>query len=298
MEHIPVLLEKVISSLNIKSNGIYLDLTLGRAGHSRVILEKLDSGRLIAFDKDKTAVEKSELILNKISSNFEIIHEDFRFLKRELKKLQIDFVDGILIDLGISSPQIDETARGFSYTKDAELDMRMDQRQMLSAYEIVNTFSEEKLIEIFKNNADVILPQRVAKGILKARPIKTTLELAKTIQISLPAKINRRKNHVKTVFQAIRIAVNDELNALKEVLEQATKILKKEGKLAIISFHSIEDRIVKKFFAGLIAKKYDDKIPIIEEKEWSVKVFHPSKEEITNNPRSKSAKLRVLTKNK
>ncbi|MGZ9431820.1 16S rRNA (cytosine(1402)-N(4))-methyltransferase RsmH [Mycoplasma sp. AC157] len=297
MEHFPVLLKEVIEKLEINENGIYLDLTLGRAGHSSKILEKLKNGHLYAFDKDIEAIKKSEQKLSSISGNFTLIHSDFKNIKSELEKLNINKVDGILVDLGVSSPQLDETSRGFSYNKDYRLDMRMDQSQTLDAHYIVNNFSESELVEIFKQNADVMLPQRVAKAIVQCRPINTTLELVEVIRKSLPAKVVRMKNPAKAVFQAIRIAVNNELESLNTLLENAIDFLKVNGKLLIISFHSIEDRIVKKFFKQLISEnEVDYRIPIMQEKKWIAKSILPSDEEIKQNKRSRSAKLRILTR--
>ncbi|MGZ9428597.1 16S rRNA (cytosine(1402)-N(4))-methyltransferase RsmH [Mycoplasma sp. 1012] len=297
MEHFPVLLKEVIEKLEINENGIYLDLTLGRAGHSSKILEKLKNGHLYAFDKDIEAIKKSEQKLSSISKNFTLIHSDFKNIKSELEKLNINKVDGILVDLGVSSPQLDETSRGFSYNKDYRLDMRMDQSQTLDAHYIVNNFSESELVEIFKQNADVMLPQRVAKAIVQRRPINTTLELVEVIRKSLPAKVVRMKNPAKAVFQAIRIAVNNELESLNTLLENAIDFLKVNGKLLIISFHSIEDRIVKKFFKQLISEnEVDYRIPIMQEKKWIAKSILPSDEEIKQNKRSRSAKLRILTR--
>lgn len=297
MKHFPVLLEEVIENLKINKNGIYVDLTLGRAGHSSEILKKLDKGHLYAFDKDFDAIKESEKKLSRISNNFTLIHSDFQNLESELKKYNIKKIDGILVDLGVSSPQLDEAERGFSYNKDARLDMRMNRNQTLDAHYIVNHYLEEELISLLKNNADVMLPQRVAKGIILNRPINTTLELVEIIKKSLPAKIVRMKNPAKAVFQAIRIAVNNELDSLNILLNQAINFLNKNGKLLIITFHSIEDRIVKKFFKSLLEQdNIDPKLPIMVEKTWKSKSFLPSKEELNLNKRSRSAKLRVLTK--
>lgn len=296
MNHIPVLLPEAIEALNIKENGIYLDLTLGRAGHSKEILKRIPKGLLIAFDKDKNAIINSNSHLSKIGSNFELVHSDFIKIKDVLDNLKIKTVDGILVDLGISSPQIDDESRGFSYSKEARLDMRMDQSQELDAHTIVNNYSEYELVNIFRNNADVKLPKVIANAIIKNRPINTTEELVNIIRNSLPAKIVRMKNPAKAVFQALRIAVNNELESLKVLLNDSIKFLKKDSVLAIISFHSIEDRIVKNFFGSLIKSKIDPKLPIQEEKEWSVKVYLPSQSEIDINNRSRSAKLRALTK--
>ena len=295
-KHIPVLINEVLKELEIKKNGIYVDLTLGRAGHAAKILELIPKGKLIGFDKDIIAINESNSRLNQIANNFHLIHSDFRNLKLEMKKLGINKVDGILADLGVSSPQIDLPERGFSYSKNGILDMRMDQSQILSAKEIVNNWSFEQLVEIFKNYADVKLPQKIANAIIKNRPITTTEQLVTIIKEALPAKILRAKNPAKTVFQAIRIAVNDEFGALKILLKDAIDLLKSDGNLAIISFHSLEDKIVKEFFGNLLKSKIDFKMPIQEIKQFQVKVIKPSTLEISNNPRSRSAKLRILKK--
>lgn len=296
--HIPVMLNEVIKSLNIKENGIYIDLTLGRAGHSSEILKNIKNGFLVCFDKDKIAIEQSYSSLIKINNNFKLIHSDFKNFKKELKKMGINSVDGILADLGVSSPQLDNENRGFSYNKNSFLDMRMDQSQSLKAWDIINKWSVEQLIEIFINNADVKMPERIANAIIKNRPINTTIELVNTIKECLPAKIIKLKNPAKTVFQAIRIAVNNELDSLKTILNDSIELLNKNGVLSIITFHSIEDKIVKNFFGDLIKPKLNPKIPIQEEKEFIAKVFRPTKKEIEENKRARSAKLRILIKNK
>ncbi|WP_318034596.1 16S rRNA (cytosine(1402)-N(4))-methyltransferase RsmH [Mesomycoplasma lagogenitalium] len=296
MKHYPVLLNEIIEKLEIKNNGIYVDLTLGRAGHSSNILKKIKTGWLYSFDKDSEAIKKSDNLLKQISNNFTLIHSDFKNFKQKLEELKINKVDGILMDLGVSSPQLDEAERGFSYNKDARLDMRMDTNQKLDAHFIINNYDESELIKIFKNNADVMLPERVAKGIIENRPINNTLELVEIIKNSLPAKIVRMKNPAKAVFQAIRIAVNNEFESLKIALNDSLNLLNSNGKLAIITFHSIEDRIVKNFFGNLIKNKTDHRLPIMEKKDWKVKIILPSKEEIEKNKRSRSAKLRILTK--
>lgn len=263
--HVAVLLEESINALNIKPDGIYVDLTLGRAGHSSKILTKLTTGHLFAFDKDASAIQESMQRLSSIGSNFSLIHADFKNFKQELANKGISHVDGILVDLGVSSPQLDNAERGFSYSKNARLDMRMDQSQELDAHYIVNSFSEEELAKIFRNYADVMLPQRVAKGIIANRPINSTLELVDVIRKSLPAAVVRKKNPAKAVFQAIRIAVNNELESLETLLETAPSILNASASLAIITFHSIEDKIVKKSFATFVDDK-TGKLPIIIEK--------------------------------
>ncbi|MBD5422883.1 MAG: 16S rRNA (cytosine(1402)-N(4))-methyltransferase RsmH [Mycoplasma sp.] len=294
--HVPVMLNEVIQSLDIKQDGIYVDLTLGRAGHSEAILKNIKNGKLIAFDKDKIAINESWSRLIKVSDNFVLIHSDFKNIKDELGKLGIKKVDGIIADLGVSSPQLDNKDRGFSYNKDGYLDMRMDQDQSLKAWDIVNNWSAEELIDIFTSYADVKLPKVIANAIIENRPINSTLQLVDIIKSCLPAKIIRQKNPAKTVFQAIRIAVNNELESLGTVLKDSIDFLNDGGVLAIITFHSIEDKIVKEFFGKLIKSKIDPKIPIQEEKKFFVKTIYPTKDEIQSNKRSRSAKLRVLKK--
>ncbi len=294
--HIPVMLDEVINSLNIKPDGIYVDLTLGRAGHSEAILKNIKNGKLIAFDKDKIAIEESQGRLVKVNNHFKLIHSDFKNFKDELNKLGIKKVDGIIADLGVSSPQLDNQDRGFSYNKDGYLDMRMNQDQSLKAWDIVNNWKEEEIINILINNADVKFPKRIANAIVKNRPINSTFELVEIVKSCLPAKIIRQKNPAKTVFQAIRIAVNNELESLEIILKDSIDLLNHDGVIAIITFHSIEDRIVKNYFGNLIKDKHDPKIPIQETKKYTVKVMYPKNEEILINRRSKSAKLRILKK--
>ncbi|QKX39424.1 16S rRNA (cytosine(1402)-N(4))-methyltransferase RsmH [Metamycoplasma hominis] len=297
MEHIPVLLNEVIEQLSIKPDGIYVDLTLGRGGHSQEILKRLTTGKLICFDKDIQAINESREKLIKISQNFILIKSDFRNITCELKKLNIDKVDGILADLGVSSPQLDDPNRGFSYSINSDLDMRMDLDNTLTAKEIINNATEKEIIDILQSNADVKLSNLIAKAIVKNRPISDSFTLNQIIKDSLPAKIVRQKNPSKAIFQAFRIAVNDELNALSEMLSQLPNLLKKDGKIAIITFHSKEDVIVKKFYQNL---NYFDpklkKILIVETHKWHQKVIFPSSKEEEINKRSRSAKLRVITK--
>ncbi|WP_060823274.1 16S rRNA (cytosine(1402)-N(4))-methyltransferase RsmH [Mycoplasmopsis arginini] len=298
--HIPVLLNEVVNSLEIKKGGIYLDLTLGRAGHSVEILKKIKengSGYLICFDKDIEAINESDPKLKQISNSYKLIKSDFRFLKEELKKLNVEKVDGILADLGVSSPQLDKTERGFSYSQNTKLDMRMDLESKLDANIIINEWEEEKIAQILYEYGDVKLARTVAKSIVKNRPISTSFELNEIIRNALPAKIVRQKNPSKAIFQALRIAVNDELNALDDLLNQINDLLNVNGKLAIITFHSKEDARVKKFFQNL---NYTDpklkKLPIQIEAKWKQKIIFPSEKELEINRRSHSAKLRVITK--
>lgn len=295
MEHIPVLLNEVIEQLKIKADGIYLDLTLGRGGHSSQILKKLTTGKLIVFDKDKQAIEETKEKLLQISSNIKFIWSDFKDFDLELKKLQIDKVDGILLDLGVSSPQLDEANRGFSYNKQARLDMRMNQAQSFSAYELVNEYSKEKLVSIFTNYGQVSHANNIAENIIKHRPITYTTELVDIIKESLPNFILRKKNPAKNVFQAIRIEVNQELESLNTFLEKVDKFLHKDSKVAIITFHSLEDKIVKNYFKKMLDKNQTLFFEQTQAK-YIVKTIWAKQNEIENNKRSKSAKLRVLTK--
>ncbi len=287
----------MIESLQIKPNGIYVDLTLGRAGHSQEILKKLENGKLICFDKDIEAINESKTKLAKINCNFILIKNDFRNLKSELEKLGINKVSGIIADLGVSSPQLDNKNRGFSYSQNTNLDMRMDLDNKLTAAEIINNYSEIEIEKILYQNADVKLAKLIAKAIVKSRPINTTFELNELLKNTLPAKIVREKNPSKAVFQAFRIAVNDELGALREMLNQIPNLLEVNGKLAIITFHSKEDAIVKKYFQNL--NYHDpllDKLPIQVNKKWRQKTIFPSENEKQINKRSRSAKLRVITR--
>ncbi|WP_426461580.1 16S rRNA (cytosine(1402)-N(4))-methyltransferase RsmH [Mycoplasma hafezii] len=294
--HYSVLLTETIDALNINPNGIYVDLTLGMGGHSAAVLSKLKNGKLYAFDKDDYALEKSCIRLKSISPNFELIKSDFKDIKSKLAELGVYQVDGIIADLGISSPQVDQADRGFSYNKDAFLDMRMDQTQELTAYKVVNEYSEEQLSDLLWKNADVKLSHKVAKAIIANRPITNTLELVDIIKSVYPAALLRAKNPAKAVFQALRIEVNNELASLEVMLEDALSLLKKDGVLAIITFHSIEDKIVKNFFKKQTENKVPSKMPIMEEKSFQIKQIKPSKQELEENKRSRSAKLRVIKK--
>ncbi|WP_322962361.1 16S rRNA (cytosine(1402)-N(4))-methyltransferase RsmH [Mycoplasmopsis cynos] len=294
--HYSVLLNEIIDDLNIKENGIYVDLTLGMGGHSAKILEKLKTGHLFAFDKDDYALKVADQKLSKISKNYTLIKSDFQNIKSELKKKGVNKVDGIIADLGFSSPQVDTPERGFSYNKDAKLDMRMDQQQDFSAYDLINTYSESKLNQILLDYADVKLHYKVAKAIVKNRPITNTLELVEIIKSVYPAALLRVKNLAKPVFQAIRIEVNNELDSLEKMLNDAVEMLSLNSSLCIITFHSIEDRIVKNFFKNLTKNDVPDKMPIQVKKMYQTKQLLPSLCEINENKRSKSAKLRILKK--
>ncbi len=297
--HKSVLLEESIQNLSLKENSVIVDCTLGFAGHSSKILEKIKNGKLYAFDQDPTAIEASKSRLDKIASNYEIINSNFVHLKEELQKRGIQTVNGILFDLGVSSPQLDEAERGFSFHKDAKLDMRMNPNQTLSAHTVVNTYSYEELVRIFYTYGEEKYSTSIAKAIIKNRPIETTLELVEIIKASVPEKYRREKHPARKVFQAIRIEVNDELNVLENALYQALDILEVGGRICVITFHSLEDKIVKKIFKE--ATSMDEalkKLPIIpEELEAKFKIvatIEPNKQELEDNNRARSAKLRVI----
>ena len=303
MEHIPVLLNEVITNLEIKSNGHYVDLTLGRGGHSKEILKQLKTGHLYCFDQDEEAIKKSKKVLEEVSSSFNIYHTNFINMKCVLEKEGVyGKIDGILMDLGVSSPQLDEDARGFSYRVDAPLDMRMDQRNTLTAATIVNTYSYEELVKILRDYGDERYASSIARNIVKSRPINTTLELVDVIKKSKPSKELKKEGHpAKQAFQAIRIAVNDELNVLKETLKDAVEGLAPGGRLLVISFHSGEDRIIKTFFKDLTVREGSRiNLPTKEEETRFKLITHKpieaSEEELQFNNRSHSAKLRIIEK--
>ena len=303
-KHISVLLNESIDNLNIKEDGIYVDCTLGYAGHSSQILKRITRGCLFAFDQDGEAIDYSKKILDQISNNYEIINSNFVNIKEELNKRNVNEVDGILFDLGVSSPQLDEEERGFSFHKDSRLDMRMNQNQELDAKKVVNEYSLEELTKIFFEYGEEKYSKSIASSIVKARSektIETTLELAEIIKNNVPEKYRREHHPARKVFQAIRIEVNDELNVLEKALVDGIDMLATGGRMCVITFHSLEDRIVKNTF-----KKYSeiDKVykglPFIpEEYRPKVKIigkYKPTKEEINSNNRSRSAILRVIEK--
>lgn len=304
--HKSVLLKEVITYLKVKENGIYVDCTAGYAGHSSEILKRVKRGYLFAFDQDEEAVKYSNQKLQVIGKNFEVINSNFINLKAELNKRKVTKVDGILFDLGVSSVQLDKKERGFSYHQDARLDMRMDQNNDLSAYEVVNEYPLEKLINIFKIYGEEPAARNIAKKIVSARekePIVTTLELVDIIKGSVSAKRRRLEHPARQVFQAIRIEVNKELEVLEAALEQAITLLNPGGRLCVITFHSLEDRICKQLF-----KKYSSvnqslkKLPFIPVSEEPIiklinkQVIVPSALEIKANKRARSAKMRVVEK--
>lgn len=299
--HESVLLTESINYLNLNDQSIIVDCTLGYGGHSSQILKQIPNGYLYAFDQDKEAIKSADQKLKAIRDNYEIINTNFVNIKEEITK-RIDHVDGILFDLGVSSPQLDEASRGFSFHKEAPLDMRMNREQKLSAYDVVNTYSKEDLIKIFKVYGEEKYANSIAKGIIKAREnqnIKTTLELSEIIKANVPEKYRKKGHPARKVFQAIRIEVNDELNVFEKALKDALNLIKVGGRICVITFHSLEDRICKNVFneVSTIPKELQN-LPIIpDEYKPKYKVIaniKPSDEEIEKNNRSRSARLRVI----
>ena len=302
--HKPVLLQECLDALQIKPDGIYVDGTLGRAGHSLEIVRRLTTGRLIALDRDETALEAATHRLADYADRVTLVHSNFSNLGQVLRDLNIGGADGMLFDLGVSSPQLDEAQRGFSYKQDAPLDMRMDASAALTAHEVVNTYSYEELRRILFEYGEERYAPAIAKKIVAQReqkPIETTLELAELIRSAMPAAALREKQHpAKRSFQAIRIAVNDELNAVSEMMEAAPDRLNAGGRLCVISFHSLEDRIVKqKISARENGCTCPREAPVCTcgfvqtLKNVYRKPVLPSESELETNPRSRSAKLRV-----
>ena len=305
--HVSVLLNECLEGLNIKENGIYVDGTLGGAGHSSEILKRLSNeGRLIGIDQDTDALKAAKERL-KDYSNVTFVHSNFSNIENVLDNLNIDGVDGILMDLGVSSYQLDEGERGFSYMKDAPLDMRMNRENDFSAYNVVNEYSEEDLYRIIRDYGEEKFAKRIASFIVENRQeknIETTLELVEIIKNAIPAKARREGPHpAKRTFQAIRIEVNSELSILNKTIEDGVKKLNKGGRMAIITFHSLEDRIVKNKFRDLaVSCRCPKEFPVCvcgekaKVKIISRKAIEPTKEEVEINPRSRSAKLRVIEK--
>ena len=305
--HISVLLNECLEGLNIKENGIYVDGTLGGAGHSSEILKRLSNeGRLIGIDQDTDALKAAKERL-KNYSNVTFVHSNFSSIENVLNNLNIDGVDGILMDLGVSSYQLDEGERGFSYMKDAPLDMRMNRENDFSAYNVVNEYSEEDLYRIIRDYGEEKFAKRIASFIVENRQeknIETTLELVEIIKNAIPAKARREGPHpAKRTFQAIRIEVNSELSILNKTIEDGVEKLNKGGRMAIITFHSLEDRIVKNKFRDLaVSCRCPKEFPVCvcgekaKVKIISRKAIEPTKEEVEINPRSRSAKLRVIEK--
>ncbi|MCL2408700.1 MAG: 16S rRNA (cytosine(1402)-N(4))-methyltransferase RsmH [Oscillospiraceae bacterium] len=305
MEHLPVLLTECIEGLNIKPDGIYVDGTLGRGGHAREIAKRLSSGRLIAIDRDEEAIKQAKQY--DIDGKMNFIHGNFKDISRILSEENIDAVDGMLFDLGVSSPQLDNAGRGFSYMQDASLDMRMDKQDSLTAFEVVNSWPEEELKKIFFQYGEEKYAREISRAIARYRmkePINTTFELNDIIFSAIPAKARRENQHPsKRCFQALRIAVNDELGSIEKMLMEAPDKLKIGGRLCVISFHSLEDRLVKIAFNsrvnGCICPKdapvcicgFKPSLKLITKKP-----IIPRELEIEANARARSAKLRIAEK--
>ena len=304
MKHYSVLKKELIDGLNINPDGIYVDCTLGYAGDSKEILRELKRGFLFAFDQDEDAIKYSEEELSKIGSNYKIIYSNFRYLKKKLAEENVSKVDGFVFDLGLSSPQIDEKERGFSFGQDAILDMRMDKNNKLTAKDVVNTYSYEDLVKIFYKYGEEDFSKPIAKAIVDFRSkgeILTTLELVDIIKSAVPLKYFVKNHPERQIFQAIRIEVNDELKSIEEALNDAIDMLNVGGRICVITFHSLEDRIAKSIFKekseinplvkGLpvIPDEYKPLIKLINKKP-----ILPSDEELAENSRSKSAKLRII----
>lgn len=306
MEHVSVMLETTVSMLNIKPDGIYVDGTLGRGGHSSEILKRLTTGHLYSFDIDQQAIEESRSRLEKINHNFTLIKANFADMQKELNELGVYEVDGVLLDIGVSSPQFDDPERGFSYRYDTRLDMRMDRNQSLDAYKIVNEYSYSDLVRILYQYGEESFAKQIARKIEAKRaekPIETTGQLVEVIKSALPNKVLSRQGHpAKQTFQALRIEVNHELDNLKSGLQGALNLLKPGGRLAVISFHSLEDEIVKQIFKSnsqppLIDKRIPLKAEEIPQARFTLvnkKPITAEESELEENHRAHSAKLRVI----
>lgn len=306
MEHVSVMLETTVSMLNIKPDGVYVDGTLGRGGHSSEILKRLTTGHLYSFDIDQQAIEESKSRLEKINHNFTLIKANFADMQKELNELGVYEVDGVLLDIGVSSPQFDDPERGFSYRYDTRLDMRMDRNQSLDAYKIVNEYSYSDLVRILYQYGEESFAKQIARKIETKRaekPIETTGQLVEVIKSALPNKVLSRQGHpAKQTFQALRIEVNHELDNLKSGLQGALNLLKPSGRLAVISFHSLEDEIVKQIFKSnsqppLIDKRIPLKAEEIPQARFTLvnkKPITAEESELEENHRAHSAKLRVI----
>lgn len=304
-EHISVMLNEAVDGLNVKEDGIYVDCTLGGGGHSQEILKRLTTGHLYCFDQDQCAIEAARQRLDAISNNYTIIYSNFEHLKDQLALLNVTRVDGILFDLGVSSPQFDVGTRGFSYNHDAMLDMRMDTSQELDAYTIVNTWPYERIVSILFKYADEKFAKQIARKIESRRqekPIQTTFELVEIIKEAIPAPARRKGGHPgKRTFQALRIAVNDELNVFEKALKDALDMINVNGRIAVITFHSLEDKICKYMFNDATSlKDVPPLLPIVplhmqpKFKLINKRALLASNEELEVNHRAHSAKLRLI----
>ncbi|MBS5853539.1 MAG: 16S rRNA (cytosine(1402)-N(4))-methyltransferase RsmH [Staphylococcus sp.] len=305
MKHISVLLNEAVEALNLRKDGLYVDCTLGGGGHSSLILSKIPNGHLFAFDQDAYAIDVAREKLSLVADNFTIINSNFSNIKEVLNQRGVSGVDGILYDLGVSSFQIDLPERGFSYRLDGPLDMRMNQNQTLDAYTIVNTYNEERLKKLLYEYGEERYAPLIAKKIAierEKKPITSTLELVDIIKKAVPANYLRLGHPAKQTFQAIRIEVNNELGILRKSLENGLTMLNRGGRMVVISFHSLEDRIVKKLFKEKTTLNLPKGLPFIpsgydiEFELVNHKIIIPSDDELTTNTRSHSAKMRVIQK--
>lgn len=308
MKHVSVLLHETVDLLNVKPDGIYVDGTLGRGGHAGLLISKLETGHLYAFDKDETAIEESKINLKDHLDKVTFIHDDFRHMKEALHERGIEAVDGVMMDLGVSSPQFDDPTRGFSYRYDARLDMRMDKSQSLDAWQIVNSYEYAALVRILQQYGEERYAKQIARVIERKRQehsIDTTFELVDVIRSALPERVLHGKGHpAKQTFQALRIEVNDELGALQRGLEEACSLLKSGGRCAVITFHSLEDRMVKTAFRNLSSAPFvEPKLPVkqsqMEQASFLLVTRKPvvaDEGELEENHRAHSAKLRVIEK--
>lgn len=308
MKHVSVLLHETVDLLNVKPDGIYVDGTLGRGGHAGLLISKLENGHLYAFDKDETAIEESKINLKDHLDKVTFIHDDFRHMKEALHERGIEAVDGVMMDLGVSSPQFDDPTRGFSYRYDARLDMRMDKSQSLDAWQVVNTYEYSDLVRILQQYGEERYAKQIARAIERKRqehPVDTTFELVDVIRSALPERVLHGKGHpAKQTFQALRIEVNDELGALQRGLEEACSLLKSGGRCAVITFHSLEDRMVKTAFRNLSSAPFvEPKLPVkqsqMEQASFLLVTRKPvvaDEGELEENHRAHSAKLRVIEK--
>lgn len=308
-KHVTVLLHETVDMLDVKPDGVYVDATLGGAGHSSYLLSQLnDKGHLYAFDQDQKAIDNAQIRLADYIQKGQVtfIKSNFRHLKEELEKHGVDKIDGILYDLGVSSPQLDERERGFSYKQDAPLDMRMNREQSLTAYDVVNGYNYHDLVRIFFRYGEDKFSKQIARKIetyRKTKPIETTTELADIIKSAKPARELKKKGHpAKQIFQAIRIEVNDELGAADESIQAAIDLLAVDGRISVITFHSLEDRLTKQLFKEASELHVPKGLPFIPEdmqpklKLVNRKPILPSEEELRANNRAHSAKLRVAQK--
>ena len=305
MKHISVLLNEAVEALNLRKDGLYVDCTLGGGGHSSLILSKIPNGHLFAFDQDAYTIDVAREKLSLVADNFTIINSNFSNIKEVLNQRGVSGVDGILYDLGVSSFQIDLPERGFSYRLDGPLDMRMNQNQTLDAYTIVNTYNEERLKKLLYEYGEERYAPLIAKKIAierEKKPITSTLELVDIIKKAVPANYLRLGHPAKQTFQAIRIEVNNELGILRKSLENGLTMLNRGGRMVVISFHSLEDRIVKKLFKEKTTLNLPKGLPFIpsgydiEFELVNHKIIIPSDDELTTNTRSHSAKMRVIQK--